>query len=647
MECNGLSKFRSLYKSMSVPGFMIWKTTFLALFVSLAGTSLLAQPREPAKLRLNKVEPPNWWLGMKTNRVQLMLYGEFPTECKVESDSPLKILEHSAGDVDPLRRASSHLFVDIEVPSDVDPGNYGFKVTSHEQTIEFEYPIHKRESRTGRHQGFGPSDTIYLITPDRFANGNPANDRAKDLIEDTDPSDVKKRHGGDLQGIIDRLPYLQDLGITAIWLNPILESNGVNSYHGYKATDLYRVDSRYGTNQKYKELVTAAHEHGIKVIFDHVSNHIGLRHPWIKDAPTKDWFNGSVEDHLSDKHYLLSLTDPHASPVAAKQLKTFWFVDRMPDLNQRDPKLATYLTQNMIWWIEYTGLDGIREDTYPYADQTFLANWSKSIRDEYPDFNIVGEIWATKPAYIARFQDKTVLPRDFETHLPAVMDFPLMNAMRDFVSGEGKLRDVYEIYSQDFLYTDLDNLLVFLDNHDTSRAIFHAEGKTKRVQIALGILLTSRGIPQILYGTELGMLGGKSHVELRADFPGGFPGHDRDATTASGRTDSEEAMFQFTKKLLHLRKTHPALTRGKLVHCAPTWNDDTYKFVRVTKEETIVVVANGHDEAKSVSLKELSQYLGNGKTTNLLSEKEEVELEDLQLDVEALGVRILKVQNAK
>ena len=438
------------------------------------------------ELTVKRVDPPNWWTGMRFNEIQLMLYGRGLADCEVSFDSKqLEVVKVTSTE------NSHYLFVDLRLPKELAPGDYSYKVKSGSEEVTKVLSILPRDTSQPRHQGFSNKDTIYLITPDRFANGDRGNDRAPGVLDEYDPSNVRMRHGGDLRGIIDHLDYIQDLGVTAIWLNPVLENRGVNSYHGYKTTDLYRIDPRFGANAEYKEFVDKAHTKGLKVIFDHVANHIGIRHPWIADLPEKDWLNGSVEDHLLEKHYLLSVTDPHSDPKTQQELKTFWFVDRMPDLNQRNPLLAKYLVQNSIWWIEYSGIDGIREDTYPYADQAFLAAWAKAIRDEFPHFNIVGEIWATKSAYIAHFQDKTILPRHFETNLPAVMDFPLMQAFRGFLDGTGKLSDVYAVYAQDFLYTDVNNLLVFADNHDTTRAIFHAKENTERVKLVLSILLTN------------------------------------------------------------------------------------------------------------------------------------------------------------
>ena len=594
-------------------------------------------------IHVSQIEPPNWWAGMRTRQLELLLYGEFPRQTTVTSThADLQVRGTYVPKPKPRHRTTGHLFVSLQLSRNIRPGSYDLILSAGGGQKVVSFPIQPRVAGERRHQGFHPGDVIYLITPDRFANGDRSNDSADGVVDEYAPSQPQMRHGGDLRGIQDRLPYLRELGITALWLNPVLENRGVNSYHGYKATNLYRIDPRLGTNQTYRNFVRAAHEQGLKVIFDHVSNHVGVRHPWVNDPPDAGWFHGNLEEHLLEKHFLLAPSDPHATPRAVEQLKSFWFVDSMPDLDQRNPRLARYLIQNTLWWVEFAGIDGIREDTYPYADQGYLADWAKQLRAEYPQLNIVGEIWATKPASIARYQQQTILPRDVETHLPAVMDFPLMTAFRNFLSGNGKLRDVYETLTQDFLYTDTDNLLIFMDNHDTPRALFAADGDERRVRLILTILMTTRGIPQLLYGTELGMLGGESHVELRADFPGGFPGDTGDGTSAEGRTAKQNATYQFTKQLLKIRSSHPALTGGSLIHCAPTWRDDTYKFVRVTDEETILVVANGHLEPKNTSLRELSRYLGQGRLLDLMSE-ERVDAPNLTIELAPLEAKVFQV----
>lgn len=565
---------------------------------------------------MDRVEPPNWWVGMQWSSVQIMLYGTQLKGCSVRfTDDRLQVTAvHTLPN-------PSYAFVDFTIPPDLPAGDYTMIVENETGEFQFSYPIHEREREDDRHRGFSQEDVVYLITPDRFANGNRENDDLPGL-GDYDPTEAGKRHGGDLQGIIDRLDYLADLGVTALWLNPILENNGRNSYHGYAATDLYRTDPRFGTNEDYRRLVQEAHHRGLKVIFDHVNNHIGINHPWMADLPMPDWVNGSREDHLTDKHYLLSITDPYAAPNSAALQKTFWFVDDMPDLNQRNPFLANYLIQNTLWWMEYTGLDGIREDTYPYPDQEFLADWAEAILTEYPHSNIVGEIWALQPGYIAQFQKESHFRRDFDTHLPTVMDFPLSEAFRTYLRGEGRLRDIYDVLAQDFVYTDPSRLLTFLDNHDMARAAYEADGDIDKLKQALAILLTTRGIPQLLYGTEINMIGGESHVELRADFPGGFPEDERSAFTEAGRTDTENELFNFLRRLLQLRKKYPALTKGQLVHYPMNWNNNVYKYLRIDGEEQVLVLVNGHEEAVHADLSELEPLLGTQlKLTDLLEDK--------------------------
>ena len=576
--------------------------TTLLLVVTLAGTSRAQAPV------VDTVEPPNWWTGMQWNTVQFMLYGDDLHGISARfTDERLQVSAvHTVSH-------PGYAFVDVHIPPDLPAGTYTLQIGRNGATTNVAIPIEARAPRGPQHAGFDASDVVYLITPDRFANANPDNDRIAGIYDDYDPSQHDKRHGGDLQGITERLDYLHDLGITAIWLNPVLENNITYSYHGYQATNLYRIDPRYGTNAEYRAFVAAAHARGIKIIFDHVSNHIGVAHRWLKALPTATWLNGTEAEHLSDKHYLMSITDPYAAPDTETELRSFWFVDSMPDLNQRDPFLATYLIQNSLWWIEYAGLNGIREDTYPYPDQAFLARWAKAILTEYPDFNIVGEIWNLNPAYIAQFQQESHLPRNFETNLPSVMDFPLSEAIRQYVNGTGKLAKVYEVLAQDFLYTDTSNLFTFFDNHDMARITFTSDNHLPRIKQAFTLLLTTRGIPQLLYASEINMRGGISHVELRADFPGGFPGHTRSAFTEAGRTDEENDLFNHVRSLLHLRKQQPALTRGTLTHYQPTWHDDVYAYIRRHEDDMFLIVLNGHDAERRLTLADKAAALG-GRT---------------------------------
>ncbi|NNE71272.1 MAG: hypothetical protein HKN29_13035, partial [Rhodothermales bacterium] len=397
------------------------------------------------------------------------------------------------------------------------------------------------------------------------------------------------------------------------------------------------------SNEDYRRFVEEAHARDIKVIFDHVNNHIGINHRWMSDLPAKSWINGTPE--LERSHYKLSPVDPYADPHTVELLKGFWFVPGMPDVNQRDPFVATYRIQNTLWWLEYTGLDGIREDTYPYPDQAFLNRWEAAIFEEYPDFNIVGEIWEGLPAYTAAYQAGSMLPGAVGTNLPTVMDFALMDAAREYISGDGRLMDVYNVIAQDFLYANPDLLLTFIDNHDVSRAIFEAKGEQFRVRQMLALILTTRGIPQLLYGTEHGMMGGASHVELRADMPGGFPGDERSVFTEEGRTEEENAMFNFVRALLQARQNHPALTEGWLTNYPPTWGREIYMYVRETEDQTILVILNGHESVRTVDLSELAwRFPEEISVRDLITGREETVTIQDGYPIEDLGVRVLLLQ---
>lgn len=545
------------------------------------------------RLTVNKIEPPNWWLEMQHNELQLLMYGENLHDTTVESTSGQVTVQRTQPSA-----SGRYCFVDISIPQNATEGIAKLKVRGPRGFQEVSFPIWERTDAHSGGQGFGPEDVIYLITPDRFANGDLTNDRA--FVDEFDRSVPSKRHGGDLQGIIDRLDYIADLGVTTIWLNPVLENRGINSYHGYKTTDYYRIDPRFGSNKDYKRLVREAHRRSLKVIFDHVSNHVGLQHPWVSDPPQSDWFNGTIDKHLSHKHFLFSPSDPYALDTTRNELKQFWFVDRMPDLNQKNDRLREYLIQNAIWWVEYAKLDGFREDTYPYADQQHMRSFVEALEREFPRLKVVGEIWALEAAYIAQYQKGSPLARSVEGHLPSVMDFPLMDVYRRYIQGTAELKDIYQTLATDFVYADPNMLVTFVENHDTQRAVFIADRKVDRLRIALHLLLTTRGIPQLLYGSEIDMFGGPRHVDLRADFPGGFPDDARNAFSIDGRSDDENDAFQFLRQLLHLRRKHRALTLGRLMHVPPV--DDIYMHVKKTDDQTVVCIANGRDESRRIDL---------------------------------------------
>ena len=598
---------------------------------------LTAGPLHAQSPEIHKVEPPNWWVGMNLSQVQLMVYGSDLAGAQVTSaDARLRIVGvHTL-------ESPNYAFVDVLVPDDLPQGTYGFSLRTAVGEAAFEWEIRGRESPEGRHQGFSRDDVVYLITPDRFSDGDPSNNAIAGLSEEVDRSRHGARHGGDLQGLINHLDYLVDLGVTALWLNPVLENNGRNSYHGYAATDLYEVDARFGGNQAYREFVDEAHARGLKVIFDHVNNHIGINHAWMGDLPAASWINASPEAPRT--HYKFAPVDPYADPYSADRLKGFWFVSGMPDVNQADPFVATYRIQNTLWLIEYFGLDGIREDTYPYPDQDFLNRWEAAILDQYPRFNIVGEIWEGVPGYLAAFQRGSTLPGAVGTNLPTVMDFALTDAMRAYITGEGALRDLYKVLTQDFLYPDPDNLMTFFDNHDMSRVILEAQGNPLRVRQMMAMLLTTRGIPQLLYGSEINMMGGASHVELRADMPGGFPGDSRSVFTREGRTEEENAMFDFTRALLHARKAHPALRQGRLVQYPPDYGKHIYSYLRLTENETILVMINGYESSQTIDLSEMAwRWPAEITLRDVVTGRVEAIRVSDGYPIESLGVRVMEV----
>jgi glycosidase len=543
-------------------------------------------------IRIDRVEPPNWWTGMRHNTVQLMLHGTDIGKTAAHCNSPAVRVVRTF-----LPSNSSYMFVDLAIGDEATPGTYNVVLTRGDDSAVVHFPLYQRADTVGRHQGFDAADAVYLITPDRFANGDTTNESG--MREGANRSHPYGRHGGDIQGIIDHLAYLKDLGVTTLWINPLIENdNPASSYHGYSATDLYRIDRRFGDNALYTTLVARAHEHGLKVIMDHVSNHCSINHPWIASLPMQEWLNGSVESHQLTRHYKRELNDVHSDSTLKRNVTEGWFTNDMPDLNQRCPYVATYLIQNTLWWIETTGLDGIREDTYPYTDQDFLSLWGKAILDEYPRFSIVGEVWINDPAFLAPYQAGSPLRKPFDSHLPSVTDFGLFDAFMKVFANRASIETIHDCLTKDILYPHPEALMTFLDNHDVRRIMSVTQGDTARTKLALALLLTLRGIPQLYYGTEIGMVGGRDHGSIRGDFPGGFMGDPHDAFTAAGRSPSQESMFEFVRRLLHLRREYPALARGTLLH-RPV-EKEVYVYARSLPGQRVLVVVNAGDSARTV-----------------------------------------------
>ncbi len=586
-----------------------------------------------AQIKVTKVEPPNWWTQMKTNKIQLMIYGNDLKDAKAEFNTDkIKVTEiHNAEN-------PGYLFVDIEISEDIEPKNYELKISKGKKNSKIQFPVLAREPNENRHNGFSTNDVVYLITPDRFVNGDEKNDNLK--MNDKVSSDSPwGRHGGDIAGMISKLDYLKDLGVTAIWPNPLVENNTGVSYHGYAVTDMYKIDPRFGTNELYKEFVEKAHERGIKIILDHVANHIGVFHPWVENLPFNDWLNGTIKDPHITPHHNRTFFDPNSDQEIRDLTQNGWFVSEMPDLNQKNPFVANYLIQNTIWWIEYSGLDGIREDTYIYPDLEFLANWAEAILNEYPKFNIVGEVWIGETAFVAPYQNDSKLNKT-DTNLPALLDFPLRDALVDVFANDADIFKIYETLAKDFLYTDPQNLMTFVDNHDVERIMFLAKEDLSKFKLALQFLFTTRGIPQIYYGTEIGMVGGPDHGSIREDFPGGFEKSTRNAFEISGRSEKENENFEFTKKLIKIRKENSALTEGKLLHYPP--REQVYCYLRISGDQKILTIINNSNENKTADISLAEKHFENAKSFLNLMNNEEIKVEN-KIDVGAKSALILQI----
>lgn len=569
---------------------------------------------------IERIEPPNWWAGMKHDTVQVLVYGKNLSDAEIfPQHGPIEIINvHKA-------ESKNYLFLDLFVPSDIKSSQnfeIGFATENHDTVIK--YPIFVRENSENKFQGFNQNDVMYLIMADRFCDGNPANNKIGDSLDEFSPMDLNGRKGGDIEGITSRLGYLKNLGITSIWITPMLENNMYMSYHGYAATNLYKIDPRFGSNELYKELVNEAHKRGLKIIMDHVSNHIGINHWWIKDLPFTSWINGTVENHLPANHNKMTFPDPYSPGESVDLTWDGWFTNYMVDLNQADPFLKKYLIQNTIWWIEYLGIDGIREDTYPYCNQYAMADWNKAILDEYPNFNIVGEIWTGEPAYLAAYQQKNKFGVHLDSHLPCVTDFALSDAFRDFLSGKKGLDGIFKVLSQDFLYYEPDNLLTFFDNHDISRGLYVANKDVEKFKVALTILLTTRGIPTIFYGTEIGIVGEEHHGTIRSPFPGGFTGDNTNAFSPCGRNDFQNDIFDFVKALIEVRKDHKSLSEGKLTHFYPFNN--IYVYFRETENEKTMVVVNGNEIDSEIDLNNFKETLGSTKIIKNLKSNDKFDI---------------------
>ena len=596
---------------------------------------------------IQRLEPPNWWIDFKNQNLQLLV--KHPN---IGSATP-KISYHGVS-LEKYHKADSpnYLFLDLDISETAKAGKFNirFKLEDGSELIQT-YELKTREKSAEDYIGFDSSDAIYLITPDRFANANSKNDEEQGLLQQgIDRTDGYARHGGDLQGITENLDYVENLGFTAIWPCPVLINDmPTGSYHGYAMTDFYKVDPRFGTLEEYKKLADELNARNMKLIMDQVANHCGLQHWWMKDLPFKDWVNYQklYEDNKENwdwkttktsNHRRTTNQDPYASNNDNQEMTNGWFVSDMPDLNQRNPFMANYITQNSIWWIETLGLGGIRQDTYPYPDKEFMSNWAGAIMTEYPNFSIVGEEWSYNPLLIAYWQEGHENYDKYDSNLKSTMDFAMqkniVDALNEEESWDKGLVKMYEGLANDFAYTSPKDIMVFPDNHDMSRIFTQLKGNVINTKMALSYLLMMPRIPQIYYGTEILMDDFDNpgdHGLIRTDFPGGWLGDSINAFTGEGLSDNQKDMQSYLKKVLNYRKTSEAIHNGKTMHFAP--QDGVYVLARFEDNETVVHIINKNEEPQELDLARFKELGLAGKTLkNIINDNTVIWNTSLKLD---------------
>ena len=583
----------------------------LSLLASLAATA--AKPSSP---QINSVEPPYWWTGMANDTLQIMLSGPRIglTETSMKPYEGVSLIESVRLD------SPNYLLLYLTVSDTAKPGVLDFTFSDGKKKAALRYEL-KERSKAVKAQGFDASDVLYLIMPDRFARAGATTDaeasRGLEYAVEVDRADLNARHGGNIAGMEQHLGYIDSLGVTAIWVNPVLENDMPGgSYHGYATTDYYRIDPRFGTNGQWRYFGGKAHDRGIKVVMDMIFNHSGSNHPWMKDMPSRDWYN-FPDSAVTTNFRLSTLHDPYVSDYDKKRTVDGWFVTAMPDLNQRNPHLRRYLSQNSIWWIEDSGIDGIRMDTYPYADERAMASWIDDVMAEYPGFNIVGECWYANEGGEAYWQRGSKVNPNGDPRLPTVMDFVLSIKARDAFKGQTDrlegLNTIYDHLALDYLFPDPTHILTFLDNHDTDRFLLEEPDDLGWWKQAVTFLLTSRGIPQIYYGTELLMNGTRAaggDGNVRRDMPGGFPGDKTDAFTAAGRSDKQNEAFDFIQKLLQWRRGNEPIARGSLKHFMP--ENGLYVYQRRSGDKEVTVILNGNDSPVTTTMERTLEILPYG-----------------------------------
>ena len=592
--------------------------------------------------QIEKTEPPFWYAGMNLSDVQIMFYGKNIAQNEVTVSNGIIIK-----DVQKTENPN-YIFVTIDTKN-IPAQDLVFTFKNGKNSFAKNYSLKQRKQNSRFRESYSSKDVMYLLMPDRFANGNPSNDSDKTVTEKANRSLPGGRHGGDIEGIIKNIPYLNELGVTAIWSTPLCEDNDETySYHGYGQSDVYKIDPRYGTNEDYLRLSQELHKSGMKNIMDYVTNHWGWQHWMYKDLPTRDWLH-QFPTFTQSNFRMTTQFDTNASAIDAKNCMDGWFVKSMPDLNQSNPLVLNYLIQNAIWWIEYADLDGFRVDTYSYNDKVGISKWTKAITDEYPYFNIVGEVWMHDQAQMAYWQKDSKIGaiQSYNSYLPSVMDFTLHDAFgtvfnEDNASWDKGIVKVYENFTNDFLYPNPNNLLTFIENHDTQR-FNHLYPDFKKYQMAMTLIATIRGIPQLYYGSEIGMAGNKDKgdADIRQDFPGGWNGDSNNAFTKLGRTNIQNQYFDFTAKLLNWRKNKAVIHSGKTTHYVPESN--VYVYFRYNNNESVMVIINNSNEKKTIKTKRFQENINNNKTGKDIFTNATFDLNN-DISIEAKSVLVLELK---
>ena len=585
--------------------------TFLSLLFVYLLCSVGALAKKLGTDENVRIDPPNWWAGMKNTSVQLLVHSP-----QIRDAEPS--INYPGVRIDSVVRLDSpnYQIIYLNIPQSVNPGKMDISFKNGKKSMSVKYELKQRDGI--QPTPFTSSDILYLIMPDRFADGDISNNDVEELTfhEPVNRNNPNGRHGGDLKGIENHLGYIDSLGMTAIWLNPVLENDMPGgSYHGYATTDYYKVDPRLGTNEEYAALIKKTHDRGMKVVMDMIFNHSGSEHPWMHDMPSKDWYNHPDGKLMTDFH-LSTVNDPYASDYDYERTVRGWFVSSMPDLNQNNPHVMKYLIQNSIWWIEYSKIDGIRMDTYPYAEMEPMAQWIKDVQMEYPDYNIVGECWYNDVAGTAFWQGGNCLSAKGNPELPTVMDFPTMMIANSSFHGDtqyGKgLNEIYNRLSLDYLYANKQKVLTFLDNHDTDRFLREKPSNLASWKQGIAFLLTTRGIPQIYYGTELLMFGSKKRTDgdIRLDVPGGFPGDSHNEFTPEGRSALQNEAYNFLSRIAQWRKGNDVIARGSLKHFMP--DNGMYVYERSLDDKRVIVIMNGTDRTLDIDMSKYKEIMQPG-----------------------------------